>query len=97
MFYRRKQISTQTPFLFANSIEVPALEQQCEEALSKIFRFFGLYTLPSYETINWPPIRAAQFFECGLCGRRWTLGRQYDAPVSRGKCHRTTLGALDIG
>src|SRR6266496_1100280 len=90
MFQRRQQIGTQTAFFFTDSIQVPTLQQQCEEALSEIFRFFRVGALSPHKTINWSPIRAAKFFECRLCSWRWTLRCQYDAPM-RGRKYRALI------
>src|SRR5437667_12893298 len=81
MFQRREEIRTQAPFLFADSLQVAALQQQCKETLGEIFRLLRSNALSPYETINWSPVRAAKFFECLLGRGRWTLCRQHHAPV----------------
>lgn len=86
MFQRRKQIRTQAPFLFADSIEIPALQQQCKETLSEIFRLFRPDALPPYKTLNWFPVGAAKFLKCPFCSWRWTLRRQDYAPMGCCKC-----------
>src|SRR5262249_40660162 len=93
MFERGEQIRTQTPFFFAHSIEVPALQQQCEEALSEIFRLFRSNALSSYEPINRSPISAAKFFQCRLCCWGFTLRRQHHAPARGSKRDRAVLRA----
>src|SRR5205809_2399891 len=93
MFQRREKIRTQTAFFFADSIEIPALQQQCKETLSEIFRLFWPDALSSYETVNRSLVGAAKFFEC-LPGRgRWTLCREYTAPVRGSKRHQAVIGA----
>src|SRR6266436_6041457 len=97
MFQRPEEIRTQTAFFFANGIEIPALQQQCEKALSEIFCLFRPDALSSYETVNRSPVGAAKFFECLLRRGRWTLRRQYDAPMRGSKCHRAVIRASVIG
>src|ERR1041385_625917 len=81
MFKRCEQIGTETSFLFADSIEVSALQDQCEEALSEIFCLFRVGALPSYETVDRAPVGATKLFERFLCCRRFTLRLQHYAPV----------------
>src|SRR6266481_4190540 len=97
MFQRPEEIRTQTAFFFADSIEIPALQQQCKKTLSEIFCLFRPDALSSYETVNRSPVRATKFFECLFCRGRWTLCREYNAPMRGSKCHRAVIRASVIG
>src|SRR6266487_4141556 len=93
MFQRREQIRTQTPFVFAHSVQIPTLQKQRKKALSKIFRLLWLSALPPHETINGSPIRAAKFFQRSLRCRRWTLRLQNNTPMSCRKRRRAVFCA----
>src|ERR1700757_1162780 len=67
MLQRCEQIRTQPSFLFANSIKIPALQQQREKTLGQIFGFLCFDAFSPNETINRSPIRAAKFLERLLC------------------------------
>src|SRR5262249_34850293 len=85
---RREQIRTQSPFLFAHSAQIPALQQKCKKSLRKILRFLRPRPLSAHKAIDRSPINAAKFFECFLCRWRFTLCLQHDAPVRGSKRRR---------
>src|SRR5215467_12305833 len=91
MLQRRQEIRAQTAFFFADSIQVPALQQQSKKALSKIFCLFRPDALSPYETINWSPVSAAKFFERFLGRGRSASCREHNAPMSCCKRHRAAL------
>src|SRR6516162_9297165 len=84
-------------FLFADSIEVSALQQQCEKTLSKIFCLFRVGALSSDKTINWAPVCGAKFLERGLRSGCWTLRLQHHAPMCGGECRTAMSVAVDRG
>src|SRR6478735_1022081 len=73
MLQRRQKIRAQTSFLFANRIEVSALQKHRKKILSEIFGFIWAGAFPSDKAINRSPIGAAKFFERVFCCRRLTL------------------------
>src|SRR5438552_17999056 len=95
IFDRRKQVRTKpSPFL-ANSIQVSALQLQCEKTLSEILRLFSPNTLSPQEAVNGSPIRATKFFERFLCRWRFALRFKHYAPVRGSKGHCAVLRASD--
>ena len=70
---RRQQIRTQTSPLLPDSFEVPPFEQPREKSLSEILCFLRLIALASDESVKWPPVNAAKFFQRFLCRWRFTL------------------------
>src|SRR6266496_3257920 len=91
MFEGRQQIGTQTAFLFADSLQVSALQQERKKPLSEILRVFRSGALSPHEGVEWPPIGAAKFFECSIRCRRFTLRGEDHTPVGCGKCHSAVL------
>src|SRR6266496_5776338 len=63
--------------------------------MGQIFRFFGLETLLSRETINWSPINAAQLFERFFRSERFALCLQHRAPVRGSKRLRPLSSASE--
>src|SRR6266436_188433 len=91
MFEGRQQIGTQTAFLFADSIQVSALQQERKKPLSEILRVFRCGAVSPHKRVEWSPICAAKFFECFTRFWRFASCHQHHAPMSGGKCCRTVL------
>ena len=96
MLERREQIRTQASFLFANGIQIPALQQQRKKTLREIFCLFRSGALSPHERINRSPIGAAKFLKRRLCSWCWTLGFQNHAPMRRGKRRPSVLSGCRL-
>src|SRR5262245_15880110 len=91
MLQRCEQVRTQASFFLANGIQIPALEQERKKPLREIFCLLRFGAMSPHETINGPPVGAAEFFERCLCSWRGTLCLQDHAPVCSRKGRRTLM------
>ena len=93
MFQRPKQKRTKAALFFADGSKAFVLQQICKKSLGEVFSFSLANTLSLDKTINGWPINAAEFFQCLLCRRRFTLRFYYDAPMRASKLGRAPLCA----
>src|SRR5215469_1329252 len=86
MFERREKERALAPFLSPHRIEIPPLQQPCEETLRQVLGLFDRATFSPDEGVNRRPISATEFFQRLLCRWRPILRRQHYAPVSCCEC-----------
>src|SRR6476659_8420202 len=96
-FERHQQIRTQTSLLLPDCFQISVFEQTRKKFLNQILRFFSSKAVSPGKSIKGSPISATEYFQCSLSGWRFALSLHHYAPMSSGKRHRTTIGALNSG
>src|SRR5437667_3719174 len=88
---RGEQVRTQSSLLFAHSAQISALQQESKKTLGEILGVFQADTLSSHKAVNGSPINPAEFFKRLLCGWRFALCLQHDAPMRSSKRRRAVI------